>query len=615
VIWAWTAYVATLALLPPSWRQDPQGPDAVPGRYGEFLTQFEGLPDPVDLAFAPDGRLLVLLGQAGALVAVEPARAELFGGLEDPTALDVLGSTARVADLAHGLDGALGAEWWELDLATADAAAGGRALAARHPVAIGGDPGWGDLLIDAALREVTVDQVDGERRVLAEPLLEPADAAFLPDGRVAVVDASLHEVLVFDRAGAVELRFGDFGHFPGQLSRPSGIEVRGERIYVADTHNHRIQVRSLDGGLLYEWGKHALLPRQGQGHLHYPTRLAISPDRSRVAVLEPIEGRVQLFGLAQGPAGDYRTDPATLSIDSVGHFGPSIAASGRYAVTLEPETQELHVHDLQTDSGTPVLVGRTGGYGAGPGRFRGLADVGFAPEGDLVWVVDGRDLELAAFVIERDPLDEPPRFRRDRLRYTASVELRSLLPDLGSAVALAVDADGSPMVLDSVRGGVARVSEDLTGAEWVLDWSPGVDGPLVATDVALDPSGGLELAGRRRLWRAAGPSASLEPHAELRAGGLAFDGDGGRWVTDRDGHRIVGPAGSLGSGPGLGRVEFRDPRGLALVDADRLIVVDHGNHRLQVLSRDGELLGLAGPRPYLREALRRPAPTSGESER
>ncbi|MBI4817246.1 MAG: hypothetical protein HY791_13370 [Deltaproteobacteria bacterium] len=63
-------------------------------------------------------------------------------------------------------------------------------------------------------------------------------------------------------------------------------------------------------------------------------------------------------------------------------------------------------------------------------------------------------------------------------------------------------------------------------------------------------------------------------------------------LTDR---RLLGRIGAPGSGPG----ELRFPAGVA-VDADRVVVADQGNHRVQIFSRDGKFLQMFGaPIPEL----------------
>ena len=71
-------------------------------------------------------------------------------------------------------------------------------------------------------------------------------------GQIFVVDCFLHCVHVFSPQLALQTTFGTLGFFgraPGQFNQPTGIAVskRDDRIYVADTDNHRVQVLSSCG--------------------------------------------------------------------------------------------------------------------------------------------------------------------------------------------------------------------------------------------------------------------------------------------------------------------------------------------------------------------------------
>jgi DNA-binding beta-propeller fold protein YncE len=69
------------------------------------------------------------------------------------------------------------------------------------------------------------------------------------DGHVYVVDALFDAVQIFDDRGSYLLGFAARGTHEGQLWLPSGLTIDGDRIYVADSYNQRVQVfRYLGGG-------------------------------------------------------------------------------------------------------------------------------------------------------------------------------------------------------------------------------------------------------------------------------------------------------------------------------------------------------------------------------
>lgn len=70
-------------------------------------------------------------------------------------------------------------------------------------------------------------------------------------GHVYVLDALLHALQVFDDGGRLLLPLGARGHQPGEFWLPTGLFIDredGDRIYIADSFNHRVQVLRYVGG-------------------------------------------------------------------------------------------------------------------------------------------------------------------------------------------------------------------------------------------------------------------------------------------------------------------------------------------------------------------------------
>jgi streptogramin lyase len=65
------------------------------------------------------------------------------------------------------------------------------------------------------------------------------------DGRILVVDGMQDQVQVLSDNGTPIVQIGRQGEAPGTFWSPTGIDVLGDLIYVADTHNHRIQILRL----------------------------------------------------------------------------------------------------------------------------------------------------------------------------------------------------------------------------------------------------------------------------------------------------------------------------------------------------------------------------------
>lgn len=75
----------------------------------------------------------------------------------------------------------------------------------------------------------------------------PKGIAVGRDGRVYVSDAQRDLVLVFRSDGSFDYAIGGTGTAPGWFTHPAGLAVAGDRLYVADSQNHRIQVFEILG--------------------------------------------------------------------------------------------------------------------------------------------------------------------------------------------------------------------------------------------------------------------------------------------------------------------------------------------------------------------------------
>src|SRR5579862_4018511 len=85
--------------------------------------------------------------------------------------------------------------------------------------------------------------------------------------------------------------FGSFGLEPGQLLFPGCLAVGSdEKIYVADSGNHRIQIYSCEGRFLGGWGSLGA----GPGEFRDPTGVAVGP-KDEVYVTDSGNDRVQVF--------------------------------------------------------------------------------------------------------------------------------------------------------------------------------------------------------------------------------------------------------------------------------------------------------------------------------
>ncbi len=163
--------------------------------------------------------------------------------------------------------------------------------------------GYRDVLLN-------FEDLPGGRRV--SPYGLDVDAS----GRVAVSDVENHQVLVLDTYLNVDVAFGNYGSFDGQMNGPEGVSFtpRGDLI-VADTGNGRLQVFS-DAG-----AHRRTIPARGADNPMRKPRRAVAAADGTLYVADPSARRVFVIP----PDGTIRAFVA--SADS--SFEPTDLAFGR----------------------------------------------------------------------------------------------------------------------------------------------------------------------------------------------------------------------------------------------------------------------------------------------
>lgn len=109
-------------------------------------------------------------------------------------------------------------------------------------------------------------------------------------GRTAITDVENHQVIVLDTYMKVDVAFGNFGSFEGQLNAPEGIAFtpRGE-LLVADTGNARLEIFSDTGAF-----RRAIPPAGTANPMRRPRRGVMAED-GRIFVADPAVGRIFEF--------------------------------------------------------------------------------------------------------------------------------------------------------------------------------------------------------------------------------------------------------------------------------------------------------------------------------
>lgn len=603
-----------------------------PIRLGIYERTLAQLSSPSALAAGPNGELLCVEADEGRVSVwsgAERAREIGAGELLDPRGIAVLGKRVFVADsglhqvLEYTLEGERVGSFGGYGVEPGRFR-DPRGLAAVEDALYVCDTG-NDRLQKLALDGTPLASA-GARGFGKGEMLRPSDVAVAADGGVYVTDTGNHRVLRYDAALELVASFGDFGPHPGFFAYPEGIEVFAGEVYVVDTDNHRVQVFEPGGERIFEWGLHALLPREGEGKLHYPTAIAIlGGDEPRAAVAEPYEDRVQVFRRTKADEAIVENQPGERVVAA--HFGQRISAAGDVLALAEPSAPSLLLYDVEYELATnqtwePIQITRMAMWGRRMGELLSPNDVEIDWGRKLLYVADTDAGRISAFRIHHDETRELG-FDFYLLDLVRSLDLEALhrlgqspapLPIRPSALEL--HPGGDLWVLDSLQRIVLVLSPELAPRA--------LEGPYRAwkrpVDLAFSPDGKRayvadELGATVHLVVIDPSQTPLEPfrfeagEPLRRPAGIAVAPDGSFFVSDRARARIHlfdsnGRALESFGSPGVGRLEFHKPAGLDVDAKSRLWIVDWGNHRGQARAADGTFVGAFGSRWFIQPALR-----------
>jgi DNA-binding beta-propeller fold protein YncE len=119
--------------------------------------------------------------------------------------------------------------------------------------------------------------------------------------------------------------FGKPGNEPGEFNRPEGLCVDAQdRLYVADSCNHRIQIFSREGKLLRSYGKAG----SGRGELSYPYDICVDSaghqyvcefGNSRLQIFDANDRSIEIIGGPGAEPGRF-SNPWGVALDSAGNL-------------------------------------------------------------------------------------------------------------------------------------------------------------------------------------------------------------------------------------------------------------------------------------------------------
>ena len=167
----------------------------------------------------------------------------------------------------------------------------------------------------------------GKRGTNAGQFTLPRAVAVTSLGEVFVSEYSvLDRVQRFAARGEKLLAsFGHSGNEPAEFNRPEGLCVDAQdRLYVADSCNHRIQVFSSDGKFLRAYGRAG----KGKGDLSYPYDICVDAagrqyvcefGNSRIQVFDANDQPLEIIG-SPGTAPGQFNNPWGVALDSAGNL-------------------------------------------------------------------------------------------------------------------------------------------------------------------------------------------------------------------------------------------------------------------------------------------------------
>ena len=165
----------------------------------------------------------------------------------------------------------------------------------------------------------------------------PRSVAVNSKGDILVSEYGLTErVQCFSgEAKCLVRHFGKAGDGPGEFNRAEGLGIDAQdRIYVADSCNHRVQVFSPDGQHLATYGR----PGSAPGEMSYPYDVRIDAQgfqyvcefgNSRVQIFDPQHRFVEALG-GPGAAPGRMSNPWAIALDSHGNL--YVADAGNHRV-------------------------------------------------------------------------------------------------------------------------------------------------------------------------------------------------------------------------------------------------------------------------------------------
>ncbi|MBN2387753.1 MAG: TIGR03663 family protein [Anaerolineales bacterium] len=293
---------------------------------------------------------------------------------------------------------------------------------------------------------------------------------------------------------AADSLIGTHGQAAGLFDSPRGVAVApDDSLYVADSRNHRIQHFSADGQFLDSWGGFAqtAIEVAPLGTFNEPWGVAVSPDGERVYVTDTWNHRVQVFTSSGTPLTAWGYPGFDQIADPYGYWGPrgiAVDSQGRVYVA-DTGNKRILIYDADG-----LYLTQFGTAGMGAGQFDEPTGVAVGPDG-RVYVADTWNRRIQVFTPDAGGLVFIPVGQWDITGWYGD--------SLDNKPFLTVDAFGRVFVTDPGLGRVLEFTDQGLFVRAWGDLGFGPESIGIAAAVAVDSQGRVWVtdAGNHRLMR------------------------------------------------------------------------------------------------------------------
>lgn len=183
--------------------------------------------------------------------------------------------------------------------------------------------------------------------------------------------------------------WGGFGTEPGQFIEPSSVDLDENNVVIVAGHENRVQRFTMDGSPLEIWGEAG----SGDGQFNHPHGLAVDDDRDFVYVGDQENHRLQVFTLA----GEFVRQWGDAQFAHIHDIGIDRATGDVFVGDYELDT-------VRKFSSTGELLAELGGSGDGNGEFSGVWGVDTDSDRN-VYVADTFNLRVQKLSVDGTFLD------------------------------------------------------------------------------------------------------------------------------------------------------------------------------------------------------------------